>query len=136
MNFFIIIEKMDVLSINDNQKLPLRYVRGRKEYIGLRETLKDALDRFTQCHSVAANTSDHIALMFTFTPLGVAHYTTQCSGRDHCFASLLSKKTYGDRTRDWKVWHFLDDLPLSHVNENGDTLISSEFRPLVDGPCE
>ena len=51
-------------------------------------------------------------LQLNFTELGVARFTVETCGPEHYFSSRLRKPTYGDKAVDWKVWHFVGDLPI------------------------
>ena len=133
---YIIIDKIDMPSIQASGILPLRYVSAGKDYIGLRENLQDALDRFKLCYSVEVNPIEHIALKFTFTALGLAHYTLQFGGSSSGYASVLRKKFFYLPVRDWKVWHFFGDLPVSRKDLSGATMISSEFVSLDGLPSD
>ena len=87
---------------------------GRKNLLGLREEYSAALQR-AECVEGKANVSKdtHVLLQLVFTPKAVAHYTLACAGVEFNFAPMLIKQVYtsGDK-KDWKAWHFHDDLPL------------------------
>ena len=98
-------------------------------YHGLRQDLDDAVERFKQVNDDAVKESAHFVLVIHLSALGVAHYTTQCSGTEHNFQSLLFKKTYDD-SRDWKVWYLRAPIPLCHVSVEGNLLLWVEEREL------
>ncbi len=43
----------------------------------------------------------------------------------------LSKKIYPGSKTDWKVWHFLDDLPLSLLQTDGTVLVHHDWLEIV-----
>ena len=86
------------------------------KHIGLRERVQDALDRASYCdQSVSEKT--HVLLRVEFTPRGLAHYGTASAGAERFFSPFLAKRVYSDKSYDWKVWHFLDELPFLEFNE-------------------
>ena len=70
-------------------------------YHGLRQDLDDAVERFKQVNDDSVKESAHFVLVIHLSALGVAHYTTQCSGTEHNFQSLLFKKTYSFCLNCW-----------------------------------
>ena len=94
-------------------------------HIGLRETPADALDRAGLFHEIVCKES-HCLLRVEFTPQGIAHFVSRCQGSDHNHQSTLFKKTYKGST-DWGVWHFLDNLPFTAVDEDGLLLIQTQW---------
>jgi hypothetical protein len=99
-------------------------------YHGLRQDLDDAVERFKQVNDGSVEESAHFVLVIHLSALGVAHYTTQCSGTEHNFQSLLFKKTYSDDSRDWQVWYLRAPIPLRHVSDEGNILLWVEEREL------
>ena len=96
-------------------------------HIGLREREIDALDRAFQVEgSDNVSKQTHMILRVTFSALGVAHFGTKCQDSSFQFRPKLYKMTFHDN-KDWGVWHLLEDLPLSMIDEQGNTLVSSEF---------
>ena len=96
-------------------------------HIGLRERVVDAVDRAIKVEgrdNVSKET--HMILRVTFSALGVAHFGTKCQDSSLQFRQKLYKKSYYDNI-DWGVWHLLGDLPLSLNDEQGNTLVSSEY---------
>ena len=91
-----------------------RQVSGSKNYIGLRESAEEALQRAQQVYSGIEGVASHmVVLRIHFTNAGLGHFTKKCAGVDHAFVSMLKKKVFPhDDTTDWKVWHFHEDLPF------------------------
>ena len=87
---------------------------GWKNLLGLREEYSAALER-AQYVEGEANVSKHthVLLQIVFTPQAVAHYTLTYAGVEFNFAPMLIKQVYtSGEKKDWKAWHFHDDLPL------------------------
>ena len=99
-------------------------------YIGLRESPAEALDRVRLATGVPADKDTHALLQIVFTCVGVAHFATTCAGLEQRYSPLLTKRTYRDDT-DWKVWHFLGDLPLRLEHESGELMVFSSWRSVV-----
>ena len=96
-------------------------------HIGFRERVVDAVDRAIKVEgrdNVSKET--HMILRVTFSALGVAHFGTKCQDSSFQFRPKLYKMSYYDNI-DWGVWHLLGDLPLSLNDEQGNTLVSSEY---------
>ena len=106
-----------------------RQVSGSKNYIGLRESAEEALERGQQVYKgIAGVAREMVVLRIHFANAGLGHFTKKCAGADHAFVSMLQKKVFpDDRTTDWKVWHFHEDLPLFFQSPRGVTLIRSEW---------
>ena len=99
-------------------------------HIGLRERVVDAVDRAIKVEgrdNVSKET--HMILRVTFSALGVAHFGTKCQDSSFQFRPKLYKMTFHDN-KDWGVWHLLEDLPLSMIDEQGNTLVSSEYMEI------
>ena len=67
-------------------------------------------------------------LDFRFSDDGLAYFTRKRAGNDHACAPVLHRRAYPYDPYDWKVWHFVEDLPLSLANAPGVTLISSDWQ--------
>ena len=94
-----------------------RYTIPKWNYIGLRETLADAVQRRQKVwgnEEVELVTDDtHVGLRVTVTSKGMAKLVLRISAPDDCFSSTLCKKIFpSDKKFDWSVWHFVGDLPL------------------------
>ena len=99
-------------------------------HIGLRERVVDAVDRAIKVEgrdNVSKET--HLILRVTFSALGVAYFGTKCQDSSFQFRPKLYKMTFHDN-KDWGVWHLLCDLPLSLNDEQGNTLVSSEYMEI------
>jgi hypothetical protein len=98
--------------------------------VGLREDPDQALARETKIADKEergpVSKQTHVICKVTFTALGVAYYTMLCKDSGYQFQPTLVKKAYTD-DKDWKVWHFHDNLPLQATDENGNVLISAEW---------
>jgi hypothetical protein len=99
------------------------------QYIGLRQRLEDAVARAIKVGG-ACNKNSHGVLEVTFTPLGLAHYTTTCADSSYFYKPLLHKMEYWDST-DWQVWHFLTELPLQASDMQGNLLIATRWLDIM-----
>ena len=105
----------------------VRYVSRGKDYVGLRQTKEDAVERAVRIyHPTPVNKETHIFLKTTFTAAGFAKYATLSTDHEHNFVPKLHKKVYYYSPRDWQVWRWNGDLPLAE-RENGEPLIWSEW---------
>ena len=107
----------------------VRQVSGGKNDIALHESAEEALERGQQVYKgIPGVAREMVVIRIHFTNEGLGHFTKKCAGADHAFVSMLQKKVFpGDRTTDWKVWHFHEDLPLFFQSPRGVTLIRSEW---------
>ena len=90
-------------------------------YIGLRESVAEAVERRRKNWGESEVTDDtHIVLKVIVTHVGVSVLTRLASAPEDFYASTLYKKpTNGVTLVDWKVWHFVGDLPLEgHAGYN------------------
>jgi hypothetical protein len=97
--------------------VPRRYVTAKLNYIGLRESVAEAVERrrktWGEEEPKPVTDATHIVPKVIVTRYGVAELTLRYSAPEESFASTLYKKpTYGAKMDDWKVWHFVGDLPL------------------------
>ena len=126
---YTLVPRVDKDACVEQGSLLRKYVQGNRRYIGLRERPQDAVERLRQNAAssdppISADT--HCVLEIRMSTAGFAHYGLRCSGRPGAFAPVLQKMVYaGDTTQDWKVWHFLEDMPLAK-DEPGD-----DATPLV-----
>ena len=103
--------------------------------VGLREDPKEAVEREQKIADkegrgpVSKHT--HFLCEVTFTALGVAYYTMLYKGQDYQFQPTLVKKPYDNDEVDWKVWHFHDNLPVSAYDEDGNVLVTTEFKHIA-----
>jgi hypothetical protein len=101
--------------------------RAITQYIGLREREDYAVDRAIMVEGRDhVNKDTHMILRVTFSALGVAHFGRYYQDSSLQFRQKLYKKSYYGNI-DWGVWHLLGDLPLSLNDEQGNTLVSSEY---------
>ena len=72
------------------------------------------MDRVCLYATESVSKETHVLLEWRLSTEGLAHFSTTYAGAEHRFAPILSKMSYwGDH--DWKVWHFLGDLPVRSV---------------------
>ena len=83
-------------------RVPTRFVSPKK----------DAIERYRLNFGHNVPKESLAILQLNFTELGVARFTVETCGPEHHFSSRLRKQTYGDKAVDWKVWHFVGDLPI------------------------
>ena len=129
---YVVVEKVDQCGIQAGRKLLQRYVSPGRSYIGLREHASDAIERATYWSAEAATSATHIGLKISFTAAGFAYFAMRSAGADHAYVPILNKQVYRDTSRDWKVWHFLGDLPLDIVDDHGEAMLVSEWVDLDD----
>ena len=102
--------------------------------VGLREDPKQALVREMKIAAEEergpVSKQTHLLCKVTFSALGVAYYTMLCKGSGYQFQPTLVKKPY-DGDKDWKVWHFHDNLPLEAKDVNGNVLVTTEFQEIA-----
>ena len=120
---YLVLPQEDRAACEATGFVPYRLATPGKHYVGLRENLFDAIQRFRLRRHGA-----YVVETVKFTSEGLAHYTCSSSGPTSSFASVLAKQTYwgGDRT-DYKVWHFNGDLPFKVHDEWGHELLVCEF---------
>ena len=113
--------------------VPMSIVNPGGYYIGLREDWYEAVLRARLFANGAEVTSEsHILLKIQFSAAGFMHYSTTSAGRAYAFSPVLYKKVYSKETGDWKVWHFLGDLPMRWEASPGVLLVSSEWREIPE----
>jgi hypothetical protein len=118
---YLIIRKDDLAQCTRQLAVPRRYVTAKWNYIGLRESVAEAVERRRKTWGESEVTDDtHIVLKVIVTHIGVSVLTRLTSAPEDFFASTLYKKpTNGVTLVDWKVWHFVGDLPLEgHTGYN------------------
>ena len=113
----------------------VRYVSRGKDYVGLRQRKKDAVERGQKIyHPKPVKKETHIFLKTTFTAAGFAKYATLSTDHEHNFVPKLYKKVYHHSPHDWQVWHWNGDLPLAE-RENEQVLILSEWVEIESSEC-
>ena len=130
IDFFYVMSVQQQRDVTVLGHMPLGFFGDRRDYIGLRENIPDAAVRADTWSGNTISHGTHVALKIKFTAAGLAHYATLCSGRDRYYAPTLSKKVFSDTTRDWKIWHFCDVLPLDSSTADGILHISHEWVSL------
>jgi hypothetical protein len=128
---YVIICKDDKAECVRNCAIPRRYVTPVKNYIGLREKVSDAVERRQKIWGCAVTDDTHEVLKVTVTLEGVADLVLRASASEDHFASTLYKKPYyRDKDTDWKVWHYIGDLPLQGNVTYDEKLYTAEWLPL------
>ena len=94
-------------------------------HIGLREKLDDAVQREVK-YAYHVDKESHAVLCVTFSPLGIAYFTTFCGDEAYQFKPVLHKVA-DDGATDWGAWRFIRDLPLSIKSCVGEPMVSSEW---------
>ena len=107
---YLAVHRDDVDCIKRTSEVPLRYTSPRQSTIVLREKMEDAIERYCFTFGPTPKAS-LVVLQVVFTPLGIAHFTTDNCGAEHDFQCRLSKKIWTDGV-DYGVWHFIGPLPL------------------------
>ena len=120
---YLAVHKDDVDCIKARGQVPLRYTSPKKSTIGLREKMEDVVERYSFAFGPTP-TEQLAVLRVVFTPLGIAHYTTDNCGPLHDFQCRLSKKIWRDGV-DYGVWHFIGALPLRK-----DSMMSMQWPPM------
>ena len=124
LSTYIVMSNEDMDEVMEKGTL-LRGLVDNRNYIGLREDLMEAVTRagwgYSDKEKVTKHT--HAVLQVNFTAAGIAYYTKLSAGRYYNFKSCLHKKVFPSNDQDWKVWHFLDDLPLRFVHPTDGTLL-------------
>ena len=119
---YLAVHKDDVACIKARGEVPLRLASPKKSTIGLREKMEDAVERY--CLAFGPTPKEQLAVLrVVFTPLGIAHFTTDNCGPSHDFQCRLSKKIWKDGV-DYGVWHFIGALPLRK-----DSMMSGQWQP-------
>ena len=123
LTLFLVLQRSQQEECEAGNVVPLEFCPNRRgNYIGLREEIDDAVDRAVRWGSVTAQT--HVLLKIHFTEIGFAHFVSASLGQEHNFSTTLHKQVYyEDTTRDWKVWYFLDNLPLTLHEKNTNILL-------------
>jgi hypothetical protein len=133
---YLVIHKDDQVACELASAVQRRYVTPWANYIGLRETLADAVDRRLKIwggEEIEPVTDDtHVGLRVTITSHGVDELVRRISAPDDCFSSTLFKKKFPtDKKTDWKVWHFVGDLPLKDHPLYDPNVYTAEWIPLI-----
>ena len=132
---YLIIRKADKDECVRQCAVQRRYVTPKMNYIGLRESVAGAVERrrkaWGEDEPEPVTDDTHIGLKVTVTREGVADLVLRISAPEDHFASTLSKKFYyGDKKTDWKVWHFVGDLPLQGHDSYDEKVYTAEWISL------
>ena len=95
-------------------------------YIGLRQSAVHAMHRLKQLGG-QFDKDIHVLLRVTFSPLGVAYFTTTMEDGSYNFMPILHKICHKYTSWDRGVWHFTRDLPLYLIDMHDNELVTSEF---------
>jgi hypothetical protein len=133
---YLVMHKDDQAACDEAKAVQRRYVTPWQNYIGLRETLADAVDRRLKIwggEGIEPVTDDtHVGLRVTITSHGVDELVRRICAADDCFSSTLFKKIFPtDKKTDWKVWHFVGDLPLKGHPLYDTNVYTAEWIPLI-----
>ena len=134
---YLIIRKDDLAQCTRQLAVPRRYVTAKWNYIGLRESVAEALERRRKTWGEQAPqpvTDDtHIVLKVIVTHIGVSVLTRLTSAPEDFFASTLyMKPTNGVTLDDWKVWRFIGDLPLEGHAGYDEKVYTAQWMSLTD----
>ena len=99
-------------------------------HLGLRETPEEPLYRTGQVGE-RVDKDTHVILQVIFSPLGVAHFSQTCEDQTHHFKPVLHKICNPNAYRDKGAWHFIRALPLSMIDDNGNQLVTSEWKEII-----
>ena len=120
---YLAVHRDDVDCIKSRGHVPLRFTSPKKSAIGLREDMEDAVKRYSLAFGSTPR-EELVVLQIFFTPLGIAHFTTNNCGAEHDFQCRLSKRIWTDDV-DYGVWHFIGPLPLG--GDRSDPLMSMQW---------
>ena len=127
---YVIICSRDKADCELNRAIPARYVTPRKNYIGLRERVVDAVESHMKILGPVVTVDTHEGLKATCAAEGVGLLTLQFSGSENHFASTLAKVRFWDKEVDWQTWHYIGDLPLQDNVTYDEKLYTAEWLPL------
>ena len=131
---YLVLEKRLRAAFEHDGTILMSIVNPGCYYIGLRQCPIAAFIRAKRVFVQGPMSREsHILLKVHFSPAAVLHYISKSAGRDHAFASVLHKRTYpGDTDVDWKVWYFLEDLPLRYDDPFSVSVLSFEWCELPE----
>jgi hypothetical protein len=133
---YLVIHKEDQAACELAFAVQRRYTTPKWNYIGLRETLADAVQRRQKVwgnEEVELVTDDtHVGLRVTVTSKGMVKLLLRISVPDDCFSTTICKKILpSDKKFDWKVWHFVGDLPLKGHALYDTNVYTAEWIPVT-----
>ena len=131
---YLVVEQRFRAAFERDGVIPMSIVNPGGYYIGLRECPIEAFIRAKRLYVQGTMSREsHILLKIHFSPAAVLHYISKSAGPDYAFASVLHKRTYsGDKDVDWKVWYFLEDLPLHGDDPLSLSVLTSEWYDLPE----
>jgi hypothetical protein len=97
------------------------------DHIALRSTVCAAWDRVCKFFEDPRK-HDFVVLQLTLTLEGQMYATTSMQGA----APLLRKLVFENSNRDWGVWHWSGDLPLTLASTSGGEVLSVCFVPVPE----
>ena len=112
---YLVVHQDDFAGFERTGCVQVRMVTPKNDYIGLRESLEEAMKRYRLTFGDKVPTSELVMVCVNFTETGFAHFASDICDASHFFCPRLSKKTFNDSTTDWGVWHFVGDLPLTRT---------------------
>ena len=132
LEVFLAVHQDDRRLCEDKGEVPLRlYSATQKDYIGLRVSVEDAMERAFKISGQKADVSKHSysILSVRFTPLGFSKYATHVLEGCAVFKTQLYKIVYpfDGRYKDYGAWAFHGNLPLDEKAENGDALVVTSW---------
>ena len=129
---YLLIHEHDKEGIDKYGVVPRRiYTASHKSYISLRETVAEAKVRAQELFAYTSSLDEtFLVLRIQFTHKGFCHYATSSSTSVVPPGTpLLYKLAYpNDKVKDWGAWAFHADLPMQHINDNGDVLLNCEWQ--------
>ena len=112
---YLVVHQDDFAGFQRTGSVQVRMVTPKHDYIGLRESLEEAMKRYRLTFGDKVPTSELVVVRVAFTETGFAHFASDICDASHFFCPRLSKKVFNDSSTDWGVWHFVGDLPLSQT---------------------
>ena len=106
-----------------------KVLRKEESYIAIREDRFSAVEREKRKCPGGIKES-HFVVRFTFHPLGISYFTTNCGDECDQFKSLLHKVPC-DGSVDLGCWRFISDLPLYAMSASGQVMVDSEIMYVV-----
>ena len=128
--FLAVHRDLQAAFVTNGHVSPALVTPGRN-YVGLREDWYQAVLRaYHWSKGVEVTSKTHILLKVHFSDAAFLHYATTSAGYENNFSPVLFKKVYDKYTGDWKVWHFVGNLPMHLETSPGVLLVSSEWKEI------
>jgi len=113
LTLYLVLHKDDAeMAVRLGVVSPRHVSPGKPGLIGLRQDPEEARVRYMKIFG-EKNQANLVLFMFAFSSAGIARMTTQLTNAEHDFLPKLHKVKYEHQTKDWGVWHFVGDLPLT-----------------------